>query len=358
MDHPGRWIAMVAKVPADARDYMVEGPGGILKNAPPWERPVYEPSKRRLTWPNGSWATIYSDEEPEALRGFSGDTAWIDELAKFRNAKLSWDNLAFGMREASADRPRKMITTTPKPLKIMKEIQSLKSTVTVIGSSYENRSNLDPEWFDETLSVYEGTRFGRQEIYADELEEADGALWTRDMTERCAVKEYPELVRIVVAIDPAATKTSTSDEVGLMVGGLDKNGVGYLLEDLSAKLSPGETSKVACDAYDLWEADRVVAEANNGGDWIELGLRQYKPGISYKKLHASRGKAARAEPIAALYEQNRIKHVGMFPLLEDELCSWEPNSGLPSPNRLDALVWLFYELMLSKGTMRKLHVRI
>ena len=178
MDFAGRWCAMVGKTPADARDYMIEGPGGILKNCPPHERPEYEPSKRRLTWPNGSWATIYSSEEADQLRGFSGDTAWLDELAKYKNPREVWDNLQFGMREVSSDQPRVVITTTPRPLPLLEEIEAKPTTVTVIGSSYENRANLSPLWFSETLAAYEGTRLGRQEIHAEILDEVEGRVYS------------------------------------------------------------------------------------------------------------------------------------------------------------------------------------
>jgi phage terminase large subunit-like protein len=184
MEHPRRWIALVARAPADARDYMIEGPGGILRNSPPQECPLYEPSKRRLTWPNGSWATIYSDEEPDQCRGFSGDTAWLDEFAKFQNPTETWTNLAFGMRESSNDQPRRLITTTPRPIPILTQIEAMPTTVVVTGSSYENKDNLDPRWFTDVLSVYEGTRIGRQEIMAEILEDVPGALWTRAMLDR------------------------------------------------------------------------------------------------------------------------------------------------------------------------------
>jgi hypothetical protein len=178
MESPGRWCALVAKTPADARDVMIEGPAGILRNAPPHERPEYEPSKRRVTWPNGSWGTLYSSEEPDQLRGFSGDTAWLDEFGKYANPREVWDNLQFGMREVSNDRPRVCITTTPRPLPILEEIEEKPTTVTVKGSSYENRANLAPEWFSETLSAYEGTRLGRQEIHGERLEDVEGRVYS------------------------------------------------------------------------------------------------------------------------------------------------------------------------------------
>ena len=177
-EEPGRWIAMIAKTPADARDYMIEGPGGILKNTPKHERPQYYPSNRRLVWPNTSWATIFSSEDPDQLRGFSGDTGWFDELAKYKNPRECWDNLQFGMREVSGDQPRVLITTTPRPIPLLEEIEAKPSTVTVIGSSYENRANLSPVWFKETLAAYEGTRLGRQEIHAEILDDIEGRVYS------------------------------------------------------------------------------------------------------------------------------------------------------------------------------------
>lgn len=189
MAYPKGWIALVARTPADARDYMIEGPGGFLKNVHPKYRPKYEPSKRRLTWPNGSWATIYSDEEPDQTRGFSGSTAWIDEFGKFQNPVDTWDNLQFGMREVTAgDRPRVLITTTPRPMKILRDIEKMKSTVVVIGSSYDNKANLDPAWFEGLVEKYEGTRLGRQEIAAEILDDVPGALWTRLLLDEARLK--------------------------------------------------------------------------------------------------------------------------------------------------------------------------
>ncbi len=351
IESPGRWMALVAKTPADARDYMIEGPGGILKNTHREEMPLYEPSKRRLTWPNGSWATIYSDQEPDQLRGFSGDTAWLDEFAKFRNPRLTWDNLMFGMREASSDRPRVAITTTPRPIKILIEIQKAPTTVMVIGDSYENRANLDPYWFNEVLSQYEGTRLGRQELYAEILEDNPDALWIRDDIEQHRLTKAPELSRIVVAIDPQAKDSETSAETGIVVAGKGTDGRGYVLDDMSTKSSPEGWGKAAVTAYHKFRADRIIGEANNGGDMVEHVVRTVDQTVPFKQVHASRGKQLRAEPISALYEQGKISHVGMFGDLEDQMLQWVP--GDKSPDRLDALVWALTELMLGKERRTK-----
>jgi len=325
---------------------MIEGPGGFLKNTRPSFAPLYEPSKRRLTWPNGSWATIYSDEDPDQARGFSGDTAWIDELAKFRNAKECIENLDFGMREVSSDRPRTLITTTPRPIKLIKDIERARTTVTVRGSSYENRGNLSRTWVEKTLSKYEGTRLGRQEIHGETLTDNPGALWSMSAIEElrrttCTVP----LVRVVVAIDPAATSNKDSDETGIVVAGLGEDRRGYVLEDLTMRGTPEEWARAAVGAYHRHRADRIVAEVNNGGDMVETVIRMVDANVSYKAVHASRGKVTRAEPISALYEQGRVSHVGGFPELEDQMCDYDAKTAKYSPDRMDALVWALTELM-------------
>lgn len=352
MEHPGRWIALVARTPADARDYMIEGPGGILRNTHPRERPLYEPSKRRLTWPNGSWATIYSDEEPDQLRGYSGDTAWLDEFAKWKHPQECWDNLQFGMREASGDRPRRLITTTPRPIKVLKAIEAMPGTVVVTGSSYENRANLDPAWFAETLAAYEGTRLGRQEIYAEIIDDVPGALWQRQMIEDSRVTEHPQLVRVVVGVDPEAESGEGSAETGIIVAGLGKDGHGYVLEDASLRGTPDQWGRAVVTAYHKLQADRIIGEVNNGGEMVGYVIRTIDRRVPFRAVRASRGKVARAEPVAALYEQGKVHHVGVFAELEDQLCSWVP--GDKSPDRLDALVWSLTELMIPGRVARVL----
>jgi phage terminase large subunit-like protein len=345
LDSAGRWIALVARTPADARDYMIEGPGGFLKNTHPDFHPHYEPSKRRLTWPNGSWATIYSDEEPDQLRGFSGDTAWLDELAKFKNPQECLDALDFGMREVSADYPRRIITTTPRPIKALKAIKGLASTVVVTGSSYENRANLSPKWFSDILSKFEGTRLGRQEIHAETLDDNPGALWRRHWFDDLRVKGPPALKRVVVAIDPATTSNPDSDETGIIVAGLGSNDHGYVLADLSLRGTPEEWARVAVNAYHDYKCDRIIAETNNGGEMVETLIRTVERNIPFTAVHASRGKITRAEPISSLYEQSKCHHVGSFPVLEDQCCEYDPKTAKFSPDHMDALVWAFTELM-------------
>ncbi len=328
-----RWMAWVAKTPADARDYMVEGPGGVLRNTRPCDRPEYEPSKRRLTWPNGTVATIYSSEEPDQLRGFSGDKAWLDEFAKYANAREVWDNLQFGMREAGG-KPQVFISSTPRPLKILQEIIKMDGCVKTTGSSYENKANLSPDWFTRILAPYEGTRLGRQEIHAEILTDIPGALWKRDWIQHISA---PEMSRVVVAIDPAVTSKSTSDEVGIVAAGIGVDGRYYVLADRSGRMSPDKWGNRAINLYSEINADRVVAEVNNGGDLVETVLRTIDRNIPYTAVRASRGKVTRAEPIAALYEQGKVSHVGDFTEMEDQLTEYV--TGDKSPDRLDALVW-------------------
>lgn len=356
MEEP-RWIAIIAKTPADARDYMIEGPGGILKNVPKYERPLYEPSKRRLTWSNGSWATVFSSEEADQLRGFSGDTAWLDEFAKYKNPDEVWENLDFGMREISSDRPRRIITTTPRPIKILKDIEEKETTVTVRGRSYENKANLASEWIEETLRPYEGTRTGRQEINAEILEDVEGALWSLnvlDETRWPTNKQTPKMTTLAIAVDPNETDKKTSDECGIMLGGVGmcsclgkEEPHGFLIDDLTIARGPEIWSNEVVTAAKLQEVDMVIGEVNSGGDMVELVIRAIDKKVAalFEDVRASRGKRTRAEPVANYQHAGKIHLVGSFPLLEDELTTWIPNAGKPSPNRLDAYVWLFTKLL-------------
>ena len=345
-------LALVARTAADARDTLVEGESGILSVSPPWCRPHYEPSKRRLTWPNGAMATTFSGEEPDALRGPQHDAAWADELASWQYASDAFDMLMFGLRLGQD--PRVVITTTPKAVKIVKDLTKDAFCHVTPGTTYDNIANLAPTYRAQIVAKYEGTRIGRQELDGQLIEDAEGALWKRDIVEGLRVARCPELVRIVVALDPSTTSKVTSDECGILVAGISRDMQGYVLKDATARMSPAEWGALAISLYAGHGADRIVAETNNGGEMVELTLRTVRDNqgreigrnVAYRAVSASRGKAARAEPVAALYEQGRIHHVGTFPELEDELCTWEPLSGKPSPNRLDALVWAFTDLLL------------
>ncbi len=346
-------LALVARTAGDVRDVVVEGESGLLAIAPPWARPTWEPSKRRLTWPNGAIATTYTADEPDALRGPQHDGAWCDEVASWRYPE-AWDNLMFGLRLGAM--PRAVVTTTPRPVKLLKTLMDSPHTVVTRGRTYDNLANLAPTFRSQVIARYEGTRLGRQELDGDILEDSPGALWRRqEMIEAHRVRETPELIRVVVALDPSGTSGGSSDACGIVAAGLGKDGHGYVLSDRTEVMSPAAWGRLAVVLYEAHKADRIVAEGNFGGDMVEQTIRTVRDAddnpvgqnVPFRKLTASRGKAARAEPVSALYEQGKVHHVGAFPELEDELCSWEPNSGMRSPNRLDALVWALTDLMLS-----------
>lgn len=337
-------IALVAQTPADVRDVMVEGESGILRISPPWNKPIYEPSKRRLTWSNGAFALAFSSYEPDRLRGPQFDTAWCDEVASWHYVRETWDNLMFTMRLGGD--PKVAVTTTPKPIKLIRDLLERPDVVISRGTTYDNVENLPPQFLQTILSRYEGTSLGRQEIYAEVLDEAEGALWTRAWIEDSRIAEPPtDLYRVIVAIDPAVTSSAESDETGIVAVGLSDSGDLYVLGDWSGRYSPDGWARAACNMYAHFDADLIVGEVNNGGDMVEYTLRTVDQHIPYKAVHASRGKRARAEPIAALYEQGRAHHVGTFPDLEDQLCTWEPLGSEASPDRMDALVWAASELV-------------
>jgi len=335
-------IALVAKTPADARDVMIEGESGLLSISPPWDKPQYEPSKRRLTWKNGAMALVFSSKEPDQLRGPQYDLAWGDEIRTWYYPQETWDNLLFGLR--LGEHPRCVVTTTPLPLAVIKHIMAAPDTVITTGTTYENRANLPPSFFKQIISKYENTRLGRQEINAELLEDVPGALWKRS---NISCKPAPDLVRVVVAIDPAMTSSEGADETGIIVAGKGIDGRGYVLADRSARISPDGWARRAVQAYDDFCADKIIGEVNNGGEMVGLTIRTVRPNVSYKAVHASRGKQVRAQPVAALYEQGKIDHTDSFPELEEQLVTWTPESG-KSPDRLDALVWAFTELFLQE----------
>jgi phage terminase large subunit-like protein len=345
-----RRLAIVAATAADARDVMVEGPSGILSIAPDWARPSYEPSKRRLSWPNGAIATCYSAEEPERLRGPQHDAAICDELASWARPE-TWDMLMFGLR--LGQNPRCVVATTPRPTKLIKELLAREGEDVAVsrGSTFENRDNLAPSFFNQIVRRYEGTRLGRQELAGELLEDVPGALWTRGAIEEARCKFAPDLVRVVVAIDPAVSSGEDADETGIIVAGIDGGGHGYVTEDLSGRYAPAEWARIAIGAHHRHHADRVVAEVNNGGEMVEATLRMVDPNVSFSAVHASRGKVTRAEPVAALYEQGKVHHVGAFPELEDQMAGFvgdfdRTRAGY-SPDRVDALVWAFTDLLVS-----------
>jgi len=352
-------IALVAPTASDARDVMIEGESGILSVCPPWNKPIYIPSKRKLTWPNGATAHVYSAERPERLRGPQHSDAWCDELCAWQYQEKTWDNLMFGLRLGR--KPRTCITTTPKPTKVLLEIVKSGHTHITKGTTYDNLENLASTFRDEIISKYEGTRLGRQELLAEILEDVLGALWQRSEIEKNRRSKVPELSRIVVSIDPPVTSGDNADECGIIVAGIDAEKRGYVLADLSSQgKTPLEWCADAVKAYHEWESDRIVAEVNQGGEMIETLLRQVDDKVSYKSVRATRGKVIRAEPIAALYEQNKISHVGTHQDLEDQMCQFtldfDKKTMGYSPDRVDSLVWAFTELMLEQLIEPRLRV--
>ncbi len=341
-------IALIGPTAADVRDVMVEGESGILSVAPPDSRPVYQVSKRRLVWQNGAVAFCYSADEPRRLRGPQHDLAWADEVSAWRFAQAAWDNLMLGLR--LGNRPRIVVTTTPKPSRLLRDLIAAPSTRVTSGSTYANRDQLAATFISAIARRYEGTRLGRQEIHAELLEQADGALWSRAMIEAARIPRDAAAPpkRIVVAIDPAVTSGKGSDETGIIVASLGRDGLAYVLCDASGRFTADEWARRAVNLYAEYRADRIVGEVNNGGELIEILLRTVNPNVAYKAVTASKGKQTRAEPVAALYEQGRVRHAGGFPALEDQMCNWEPGGGESSPDRVDALVWAITELMLAE----------
>ena len=335
-------IALVGPTAADCRDTMIEGQSGLLGVYPTSQRPRYEPSKRRVTFHNGAVATAFSADEPDRLRGPNHDLAWADELAAWRYTE-AWDMLQLGLRIGK--RPRTIVTTTPKPIPLVKRLVSTDDGSVHItkGSTFDNAVNLAGAFLEEITSRYEGTRLGQQELHAELLDDTEGALWNRDQLEEHRVTAHPPLKRIVVGVDPSAT--STGDETGIIVAGLGEDGHGYVLDDVSLRGSPNDWGRAAVSAFHKFSADRIVAESNQGGEMVSFTLKTVDDSVPIKLVHASRGKQTRAEPISALYEQGKVSHVGFHAALEDQMTEWVPDQG-SSPDRVDALVYALTELML------------
>lgn len=344
--NPGHRIAIVAPTYSDARDTCVEGESGILSILPRQCIDTWNRSMGELILYNGSRFKLFSADEPERLRGPQHHRAWADELGAWRYPE-TWDQLLFGLR-LGAD-PRAIVTTTPKPTKLIKELARSKTTVVTRGSTFDNAKNLAPAALAQLKAKYEGTRLGRQELEAEILEQSEGALWTLEMIENARYKgEPPPMKRIVVAIDPAVSSKAESNLTGIVAAGLGIDNRGYVLADVSGQYSPAGWARKACDLFVALKADRFVAEGNQGGEMVRHTINSAMKNAPVSIVHASRGKQARAEPVAALYEQNKISHIGVFPQLENQMCSWEPISDppMPSPDRIDAMVWAFTDLMI------------
>jgi len=338
-------VALIGATSADVRDVMIQGVSGLMSIAPPEFRPVYEPSKRRLTYPNGSICTAYADAEPEQLRGAEVDLIWCDEICKWKYPEYTLDMARFCLR--GGDSPKIIITTTPKPIKVIKDLLEDETCYLTTGNTFEN-SKLPDAFVDHMKKRYSNTRIGEQELYARLLDDNPQAMWKRHDIEDHRVLKAPDLKRVVVSIDPAGSHNANSDETGITVAGIGFNDQGYVLDDLSLKASPKQWGEVAISAFHKYQADKIVVEKNMGGDMCTHVLSSIDPNIPVKTVHASRGKVARSEPIASLYEQGRIHHVGFFAELEDQMCQWEP-SLKGSPDRMDSLCWAMTELMLNGG---------
>jgi phage terminase large subunit-like protein len=338
-----RRIALVAPTKADARETMVLGESGIMAVHPPDDRPIYAASHGKLIWKDGSRAWLYSAEEPDRLRGPNFDAAWCDELAAWKNVQDTWDMLSFGLRKG---KPRCLISTTPRPIKLLTDLMANEAAVISRGTTKENRRNLAPSFFSQIVKRYEGTRIGRQELDGEILMDTEGALWTSAMIDatRCGITR-PDLRRVVVAIDPAVTSGADADETGIIVAGVGVDGLVYVLADLSCRLPPDGWANRAVNAFDSFGADRIIAEVNNGGDLVERVIRTVRPQIAYSAVRASRGKVLRAEPVAALYEQKRVKHTVPFNALELQMMEFTSDYD-KSPDRLDALVWAITALVI------------
>jgi len=345
--HGSGRIALVGETLEQARSVMVEGVSGLLAIHPPNERPRFEFSKRQITWPNGVVAQLFSAEDPESLRGPQFAVAWLDEIAKWRRAEEAWDMLQFGLRLGIA--PQQVVTTTPRPVAILKRIMGEESTVVTRVRTSANAANLAPAFLAEMERRYAGTALGRQELDGELIEDMSCTLWRREWIEENRIPHAPQLQRIVVAVDPPVTATASSDACGICVAGLGPDGRAYVIADRTLQgREPQVWARAAINAYREFRADRIVAEVNQGGDLVQGVLRQIDPSVPIRMVRATRGKWLRAEPVAALYAEGRVAHVGTHAALEAQMLAFGADGLVAgrSPDRLDALVWALTELFL------------
>jgi phage terminase large subunit-like protein len=340
--HPGARIAIVGRTAKDVREIMVEGESGIMARVRPWLMPKYQPGLARITWPNGTIGLLHSAQEPNSFRGFQQHFYWADEMAAWDYPE-SYTQLKLGLR--LGQHPQGVVTTTPRPVKHMRDLLERATTAVTRGTTYDNLQNLAPTFRDQILSEYEHTRIGKQELLGQLLLDSPNSLWNRTMLDECRVTTHPPLRRILVTVDPAATSSAKSNNTGIVVVGIASSGLRYVLEDGTVHDKPHVWAARGAYLYHKHKAERLIAEINTGGDMVEAILRVVDPTVAFKGVHSSRGKQARAEPIAALYEKGMVKHVGTFEHLEDEMCTFDPlanRRGLSgdsdSPDRLDALV--------------------
>jgi phage terminase large subunit-like protein len=342
-----RW-AIAAPTYSDARDTCAEGESGIINVLREYGTlKDYNRSIGEIFLTNGSRIKLFSGEEPDRFRGPQFHGGWFDELAAFKYPE-AWDQYQFGLRLGT--HPQTIVTTTPRPTKLIKDLIAREGVRVIRGSTFDNAKNLAPSALAELKLRYENTRLGRQELYGEILDNVEGALWTREMIELARVETAPPLVRVVIGVDPAVTSSDTSDETGIIAAGIASDGNYYILNDKSLRASPDAWARAAVNLYHETNADKIIAETNNGGDMIIMLMKQVDPSIAVKKVTATRGKQLRAEPISSLYEQGRVHHVGYFEQLEMQMCEWTPIST-DSPDRLDALVWALTELNSGGSSM-------
>lgn len=357
-EDPKARILLTGPTASDVRDTMVEGPSGILACYPPYKRPEWSAQRGLLTFPSGAVGIAVAASEPERLRGKQFTKFWFDELCACQYEQEAWDQVMFGFRLPSNDL-QGVITTTPKPTKVIRSIIAHPRTVVTRGSSDENKLNLSGEFIRTVIDPYRGTRLGRQEIEAEILDDVPGALWTRQMIEGTRIQwndvRMDRLVRIAVAVDPAVTHNADSDETGIIVAALTDTAHVLIMADLSCKESAAGWAKIVLAAYYARRADCIVGEVNNGGDLVAANIYAHDPNANFRAVHASRGKYKRAEPVAALYERGRIHHVGAYETLEDQMCGWTPQGNEDSPDRMDALVWAVTELLIDEQDQTQMH---
>ena len=343
-------IALIARTLPEALSIMVHGESGIINISPPWDKPTYEPSKRKLTWPSGAHALVFSSHEPDQLRGPQFDAAWCDELASWEYPEQTWDNLSFALRLGR--HPRSVVTTTPKPFELIRDLPNSPGVHVTRGSTFDNKDNLAPSFFNGIIERYDGTRLGQQEIHAELIDEDEDALWKREWIEKARLGSYPPIARIVVSIDPAMSAKPTSSETGIVVVGADmRRDHVYVLADESGRLTPNNMALRVAHLFDKFNATQIVVEANAGGEMVASTIKNaIERTLPIKTIQARRGKYIRAEPVAALYEQGRVHHVGRFPDLEDQMCTWTPDvAPSHSPDRADALVHAVTQLILNRN---------
>ena len=349
--HTAPRMAIIAPTFADARDICVEGESGLQAICGQGEITKWNRSIGELEFRSGAKVKLFSGDKPDRLRGPQHYAIWFDELAAFQYVQQAWDMAMFGLR--LGENPRAVVTTTPRPIPLIKRLMTDATTAVTRGSTYDNRANLAPAFFAEIVTRYEGTRLGRQELNAELIDDVEGALWTRTMLEAGRVMKFENPFRIVIGVDPKANAAAES-ETGIVAAALCKDGRIYIIDDASINDMPERWARQVVSTYHKWNADRVVAEVNQGGDMVVSTLRAVDAGLPVTTVHATKGKWTRAEPVSALYEQGKVRHVGSFPKLEDQMCSWLP--GEDSPDRLDAMVWAVTNLAAGMNTGRRARV--